>query len=194
MAFTRIPLRRSFLAGGLAYLIGYGLTFLLTIGRTRTVLSETVVRTPSTEPTSLAMLLRSPPPTSVLVGWLFHNSFWAATQIPIPDATGSGTTLVVRNLIAAAGDLFLVLYLIPPLVLIVAGYVAAHGRTPGLRGELYAGGATMFGFLLFVVVGAFMFSVSISGTTVVAAPELTSIFSGIAYPVVFGSLGGALVG
>jgi len=85
------------------------------------------------------------------------------------------------------------LFLVPPVLLVLAGaLVAVAGRAEGpLRGAV--GGATVtVAYLPLSVVGAFLFAISVGDAT--AGPTLATavLLAGIVYPLVFGAIGGAL--
>jgi len=140
----------------------------------------------------LADLFGSDPiPAWQAVGWLFYNAHFVDTEIP--SLVGSGRSL---NLIAEAdGGSLALLYVVPPLVLLVAGLAA--GRLAGASTPLdgaKSGVLVLAGYLPLAVIGAFLFRYSVGDGSV--APDLITavLLAGVVYPVVFAGAGGALSG
>lgn len=124
------------------------------------------------------------------VGWLFYNAHFVDTQIPALGGTR------VENFIAAADDGSLtLLYLVPPLLLVAAGFATAYlakARNPGESAPL--GGLIVAGYLPLAILGAFAFRYAVGDGAV--TPDLLTavILAGVVYPVAFGSAGGAIAG
>ena len=140
----------------------------------------------------LADLFGSDPiPAWQAVGWLFYNAHFVDTEIP--SLVGSGRSL---NLIAEAdGGSLALLYVVPPLVLLVAGLAAGRlaGATKPVDGAK-SGVLVLAGYLPLAVIGAFLFRYSVGDGSV--APDLITavLLAGVVYPVVFAGAGGALSG
>jgi len=140
----------------------------------------------------LADLFGSDPiPAWQAVGWLFYNAHFVDTEIP--SLVGSGRSL---NLIAEAdGGSLALLYVVPPLVLLVAGLAAGRlaGASTPLDGAT-SGSLVLAGYLPLAVIGAFLFRYSVGDGSV--APDLITavLLAGVVYPVVFAGAGGALSG
>ena len=140
----------------------------------------------------LADLFGSDPiPAWQAVGWLFYNAHFVDTEIP--SLVGSGRSL---NLIAEAdGGSLALLYVVPPLVLLVAGLAAGRlaGATTPVDGAK-SGVLVLAGYLPLAVIGAFLFRYSVGDGSV--APDLITavLLAGVVYPVVFAGAGGALSG
>ena len=140
----------------------------------------------------LADLFGSDPiPAWQAVGWLFYNAHFVDTEIP--SLVGSGRSL---NLIAEAdGGSLALLYVVPPLFLLVAGL--AVGRLAGASTPVdgaKSGVLVLAGYLPLAVIGAFLFRYSVGDGSV--APDLITavLLAGVVYPVVFAGAGGALSG
>lgn len=100
----------------------------------------------------------------------------------------SADTLTI-DLVARFGGPYQALYLVPPVVLVVTGYVVArYGETVGVRGEDYAGASIVLGYLPCAVAGGLLYTVGHPAV----GPQLLSTFfvAGGVYPVFFGWFGG----
>jgi hypothetical protein len=123
--------------------------------------------------------------TSTVVGWVFFNAQAVPTRLP--GLLGSTSV----DLLARADAFPAFLYVVPPLLLLVAG--ATVGVRAADRSGLVAGvGGVVAGYLLSVGVAAVLFSVELGGTTA-GPPLLTAVaVAGVCYPAVFGGVGGAV--
>lgn len=143
-------------------------------------------------------------PTWKAVGWVFYNAHLVALEIPMPGGA------VSRDLIAAEGG-SVGLYLVPPVLLTLAGWLVARtaydlggsrvglpatdaddGSSVSVTDGARAGAAIVVGYLLVAVAGAFALSADAFGATV--GPDLlgAAAVAGLLYPVLFGALGGAV--
>ncbi|WP_231185182.1 hypothetical protein [Haladaptatus sp. DYF46] len=191
MVRTHLPLRRTVPLGVGTFVFGYLLTFVATAGRTGEIMA---IELPGRylDPTSLSHIFGGPPPRWVLSGWVFYNSHLVPTGLPTADTINGFRSLTNRSLIAMVGGPFFLLYLVPPILLIGAGYVAVRtGTTPGANGPRNAGASIAVGYLPLFVVGTFAFAASAANAPVTATPDgIPAIFLGLVYPIVFGALGG----
>lgn len=174
------PLVAGALAGIVAWGVGYAVTFVLTAPAVR----ESPVH-------RFIEALDGEPATYEMVGWVFYNAHFVNTVFRDVPLIGSHTT----SFIGGEDGFTLLLYAIPVVALSVAGLALARYRratdpTTGLR----AGVAVLPGYLVVAVIGAFLFEVSLGGSS--GGPDLLpSIFlCGTVYPVLFGGGGGALGG
>lgn len=123
-----------------------------------------------------------PIPTWQAAGWLFYNAHFVDTMFQIGGAQS-------RNLLTEA-DGGSLLFVLPPLLLLVAGVVA--GRAAGASDPTdgaQAGAFVLAGYLPLAVIGAFLFRYS--GGEI--APDIVTavLLAGAVYPAVFGAIGGA---
>lgn len=185
MAFSHISLRRTIPAGVLAYLAQYAVAFALLGSRTGTALQSIQIEAAYGDPEAFTTFLDGTIPAWKAVGWFLHSAHNAKLIAPLPDL---GQTLTL-NLVARTGGQYQLLYLLPPIVLLVAGFVVARTATTyGARGEQYTGASVALGYLPCCVAGGLLFSV---GTPTISPSLVTSIlYAGVGYPVVFGYLGG----
>ncbi|PSP96536.1 hypothetical protein BRC94_12105 [Halobacteriales archaeon QS_5_70_17] len=97
------------------------------------------------------------------------------------------------DLLSRAGSQADLLYLLPPLALLAAGAVAAAGvRTP--RAGAIGGAATTAGYLLATVAAALVSNHEFGGGIAAGVPLGPALLlAGVAYPLVFGTAGGAAV-
>ncbi len=129
-----------------------------------------------------------------VVGWLFYNAQFVATET---SASGAGmSTTQTENTLAQAMNLTIprpLWTLAVVVVLVGAGYVAA-GRTSGP--SVAAGAAVVAGYLPLAVAGTFVFTVDETafGANVSVAPETIPaiLLAGVVFPVVCGAIGGVL--
>ena len=127
-------------------------------------------------------------PTWKAVGWVFYNAHFVTLEIPVP-----GGSSLSRDLIAAQGG-SVALYLVPPVLLTLAGFLVARqvGDFEDVRAGARAGATIVVGYLLVAIAGAFVTSVDAFGAMI--APDLlgAAAVAGLLYPLVFGSFGGAV--
>lgn len=177
---TDFPVEYGLLSGLTVYLLGYAATY--------SVAANEIFEAVSGFNGLLQLFGQSPVPTWKAVGWVFYNAHFVALEVALP-----GGSTVSRDLLAAQ-NAPLALFVVPPLLLTIAGwFVARQARhLENVRDGIRAGASITASYLLAVVVGLFVVSVTTVGTTV--APDLLSgaALAGLGYPLVFGSLGGAI--
>jgi hypothetical protein len=125
-------------------------------------------------------------PTWKAVGWLFYN----AHLVPFTYPEGGGRASAD---FIAGGDAPTLLYLLPPLLLVVAGFVLtrvanANSTDTGVR----AGVGVVAGYVLLAVLGLFVFQHGSGGDSIHPQYALGVLVAGVVYPVLFGGLGGLL--
>ncbi|WP_049906531.1 hypothetical protein [Halorubrum aidingense] len=168
-------------AGAVAYVLGYLFAYVTQSGQVEDQLAGF---------NAFADLFGGDPiPAWQGVGWLFYNGHFVDTQVP--SLIGGARSL---NLIAEAdGGSLTLLYVVPPVLLIVAGIVAARiaGATEPVDGAT-AGVSVLAGYLPLAVLGAFLFRYSVGDGAV--APDIVTavLLAGAVYPAAFGGVGGAV--
>jgi len=129
-----------------------------------------------------------PIPTWQAVGWVFYNGHFVDTQIPSLVGGARSTNLIAQ----AEGGSLALLYVVPPVLLLLAGLVAGRvaGATEAADGAKN-GAFVLAGYLPLAVIGAFLFRYSVGDGTV--APDVVTavLLAGAVYPGVFGAVGGA---
>lgn len=171
------PFVESGVAGTVVWVLGYVFTYLLVA----TDLESSPLN-------RFVEFFEGESATYELVGWVFYNAHFV-------DISYSGIRVFSppRSFIGGEDGFTVLLYLIPPALLIAAGL--AIGRYQGVT-EPNAGAITGAlvtpGYLILSIVGAFLFTVSVGGAS--GAPDLIpAVFiAGLVYPAVFGSIGGVL--
>lgn len=177
---TDLPVEFGLLSGITVYFLGYAATYSLVASQVADSLAGLNAL--------VSLFGESTIPTWKAVGWVFYNAHFVALEIPLP-----GGSTVSRDLIAAQ-NAPLLLYLLPPMLLTLAGlFVARQARSlDSVRDGVRAGASITASYLLVTVVGLFVVSTTTFGTTV--GPDLLggAALAGLGYPLVFGSLGGAI--
>ena len=166
--------------GILTWGIGYALTYLLVANDLRESFLQQVIETFQDEPATYEM-----------VGWVFYNAHFVDTSIDgVPLIGGSST-----NFIGGDDGFSTILYLIPVALLLGSGlalarYEAADSPTTGV----VTGMSLVPGYLLAILVGVFLFEVSVGSIS--ASPDVVQSLglAGVTYPLIFGGIGGAIAG
>ncbi|QSG11003.1 putative membrane protein [Halapricum desulfuricans] len=179
---TAQPSRRSILlgsvAGVLAWIAGYLVTYL--------VVAPDVS---GSDLNRLIEVLDGEPATAELVGWVFFNAHFVETVFEGLPVLGSRTA----SYVGGEGGFTVLLYLVPVVTLSVAGLLLARadGATDVSSGAL-SGLTALPGYALASAVAAVAIEVTAAGAS--AGPDFLAalILAGIAYPMVFSGLGGAL--
>ena len=170
-------------AGAAAYVFGYLLTYVTHRNEVDEQLAGFNV---------IADLLGGDPiPAWQGVGWLFYNAHFVATEIPSLVGTGRSVNFIAE----ADGGSLALLYVVPPLFLLVAGVAVgrlASASTP-LDGAM-SGSFVLAGYLPLAVGGAFVFRYAVGDGSVAPDRITVVLLAGLVYPVVFGGAGGALAG
>ena len=126
--------------------------------------------------------------TYELVGWVFYNAHLVDISY-----TGVGVFTPPRSFIGGEDGFTVLLYLIPPALLVIAGLAVGRyqGAAEPTQGAI-AGALVTPGYLVLSIVGAFLFTVSVGDAS--GAPDLIPavLVAGLVYPTVFGALGGVL--
>jgi hypothetical protein len=178
---ARLPFKRGVLVGALAYLLGYLVTYVVTIERVRAELSRMQLDA------TLSLFGSGGVAPWQVTGWFFYGAHFVDVSV-----TSSVMDLSTDVLELSAGNARVLLFLLPPLLLLVAGGLTARlVRAERWTVAAAAGCTVLPGYFALAFVGAFLTQV----TVVIASigPELTrALAAGFAYPLVFGPLGGVL--
>lgn len=193
MAFTALPLRRSIPAGLLAFVTGYLLSVVIVGSRLQSVMGITVTGE-FVEQATLGRIFGSPPDPTVVGGWLFYNAHFIPTSVPTADAINGMSRLTNRSLLLAIDGSLLLLYLVPLIFVLAAGYLTVRtGPTYGVRGETFGGASVALGYLLPLIIGAFLLRADVPNAPTVASPDgLQTIIIGLVYTLLVGAIGGKL--
>lgn len=121
-------------------------------------------------------------------GWMFYNAHFVDVDVPSLIGGAQSTNLITQ----AEGGSLAFLFVVPPILLLLAGAVA--GRTANADNPVegaQAGAFVLAGYLPLAVIGAFLFRYAVGDGTV--APDLVTavLLAGAVYPAVFGAIGGA---
>lgn len=176
-----IPFTTGAVAGVGAYVLGYLVTYVWQSGAVRDRLRGI---------NALVEFFGGDPiPAWTGVGWYFYNAHFV--DVLIPSFGGTRT----ENFIASADDGSLtMLYVVPPLILLLAGFaVAAYSNAGDPTDGAVAGLAVVPAYALLALVGTFLFTYG-SGDGGSVRPDYVTgvLLAGLTYPIVFGAAGGAI--
>jgi hypothetical protein len=118
-----------------------------------------------------------------VVGWVFFNAHFVSTNVDL-GFFGSGAT----NAISGDGGFTVLLYIVPPLLLLAAGLAVGRYAGGGDTDAAVAGASVVIGYGLLSVVGVFLFATD----SVTPDPVTGILLAGLVYPLVFGTAGGAV--
>jgi hypothetical protein len=167
-------------AGVVAWVVGYLVTYFMTASDLRESSLNQFIE-----------LLDGQAATHELVGWVFLNAHFVDTVFQGLPVMGNRTA----TFIGGEDGFTVLLYLLPVGVLLAAGIGVGRlsGASTPAEGAL-AGASTVPGYLLTTVVGVVAAEITVGGAS--AGPEIVPalVIAGIAYPIVIGTAGGALVG
>ena len=177
---TQRPYLLGAVLGGIAWLLGYVLTYLLVASDVRETGLQRFIEAVEGEPATYEM-----------VGWVFYNAHFVDTVFEGIPGIGSWTTTVIQNNEALSS----ILYLVPVGVLVATGLaIARYAGSDDAQSGAIAGLTAVPGYLLLSVAGVFLVRVTIGGAT--AGPDLLPaiVLAGLFYPIVCAGAGGALAG
>jgi hypothetical protein len=132
-------------------------------------------------------------------GWLFFGAHFARLQRREPFAGPTGAEQF--NVLSETTLAFpaVVFHVVPVVLLILGGFALVSGRElweSSTKAHAAAGATVAAGYFPLAAVGIILFEteVGVEGQTLTLAPELstTLLFVGLAYPLVFGAVGGLL--
>ncbi|MFC7046498.1 transporter [Halobacteriaceae archaeon GCM10025711] len=123
------------------------------------------------------------------VAWLFYNAHFVTVTYPLPGAGSKAS----QNLISSSEGNLTLLYLLPPLLLVLAGLVVALAAdTAEPVDGLKAGLAVVPGYFVLAVLGVFLTVHSIENASIGVDAVTGVLLAGLVYPAAFGGIGGAL--
>lgn len=214
MQSAPIPVRRGAVLGLASYLLGYWLTYVVTVDR---VVPAMAVSLPGREGTvaAIGLFLRTTPPRWVVAGWFYCNAHLVPVAPPGGPIGYHPIEVVAGNLLVAVTRGISPLFALPPALLVLAGYlvVADVGVRRGRRARYSAwdhrsgsvgrdadedrvidvGLAVAVGYYPAFLVGATAFAAPpLQGPSAAAPVVLLTVVFGLLYPVVFGSVGGVI--
>lgn len=176
-----IPLGAGSAAGAATFAVGYLVTYLWQADRVEgSVEGLNAV---------LELVGAASVPVWQAVGWLYYGAHHVPVALWLP-----GRARVTRSLVGTDGASTL-LYLLPPVLLAVAGFAVARyvdAREP--TAGAIAGASLLPGYAV-LAAGGLLLTRYTAGEAAVAPPLATGLLlAGIAYPAVAGTLGGLLGG
>ncbi|WP_313691039.1 transporter [Halorarum halobium] len=177
----RVPFAIGTAAGLGAYVLGYLVTYVWQSGSVRERLSGI---------NALVDLFGGDPiPVWTGVGWYFYNAHFVDVLIP-----GFGGRRAENFIASADGGSLTLLYVLPPLALLLAGFAAsAYANAGDAGGGAVAGLAVVPAYALLALVGTFLFAYGTGDGSSVHPDYVTGVLlAGIVYPAVFGAAGGAI--
>ena len=134
----------------------------------------------------LAVFEAEPIGTWRAVGWVLYSAHFV--DLRVVTSIGGFESVSYVDLVREGSYTPELLYLIPPLVLVVAGFLVARRVEPTLLSESAMTGATVaIGYAAAVLAGLYLFSYENTHPELVPA----IVIAGFLYPVVFGAIGGA---
>lgn len=192
---------RGVLWGYTAYLLGFGVNYLLVSSRLPEFKTKSTVTVKDSTYTLAELTGEVQVATWKLAGISFYNTHFI-------DAVSSGFVGVFgksgwsTNLVTSAGGVFLPLLVIVPLLLIGAGIAATRNVTESAelrftfgtgKGRFFVNGGliSLLGYAPLIIIGSLVLTVNLDGEVVAQVDLLKSmILGGILYPFIFGGLGG----
>lgn len=168
--------------GAVAWLVGYAITYAGWSGMVEDAFQTWNFFTD--------LLGGDPAPAWKGVAWLYFNAHFVSANL-----TGFPGGPRTFNLVAQSDSgTAPILYVIPPVVLLVVGFAATYlANVTGPRESLLTGVSTVGGYLLLSVVMALVATHAFGGGVSIDVTLVTAvILAGVVYPAVFGGIGGAL--
>ncbi|MFD1571118.1 transporter [Halorubrum laminariae] len=170
--------------GAVAYVLGYLITYLTQSGRIEEQLRGL---------NFFADLFGGDPiPAWQGVGWVFYNAHFVDTEVPALVGGARSVSLISE----ADGGSLAWLFVLPPLLLLAAGFFAGRfsGSSDASDGA-QSGALVVAGYLPLAVIGAFLFRYSVGDGAAVSPTLVTAVLlAGAVYPALFGGIGGAVSG
>lgn len=177
---SRVPILRGTVAGAVAWILGYLVTYLVAIDRVQGNWQAEWLQFVAEDASDWK-----------IVGWLFYNAHNADIRFPSVGIF----TVENQNFVAADDGSLWLLYLVPPLLLLVAGAVITASSEDVLRSSTdaaIAGATVTVSYLVLAIVCLFVFGVTV-GEGVIRPDVIPAVLlAGIVYPLVFGATGGVI--
>ncbi|GAB3037711.1 hypothetical protein [Natronobiforma cellulositropha] len=184
MSETRfsVPVAAGALAGAGAWIVGLLVSAVVTLSAVREDLRVIVIE----EVTGSRIDWQA-------VGWLFYNAHNVDTEVPRISLLSSG----YQNFLTGGEETLWYLFLLPPVALVAAGALVAvrarhESRSPA--DTALAGATVAVGYAPLCILGIVLFAVDVGSATIRPDPLMAVLLAGVAYPLVFGGLGGLAVG
>ncbi|MCU4742009.1 hypothetical protein [Natronoglomus mannanivorans] len=176
----RVPLLRGAIAGAVAWVLGYLVTYLVVIDRVQ-----------GDWQAELLQFVTDDASDWKIVGWLFYNAH--NVEIRMPNVTFGIFTVENQNFVAADDGSLWLLYLVPPVLLLLAGALVAATSEASLRNSsdaAIAGATVAVSYLVLAVGSLFLFGVTVGEDTIRPDTIPAVLLAGVVYPVVLGATGG----
>lgn len=176
---SRTPYLYGLLAGLGSFVGGYLITYLWR--------GRDVERSLQSIETILTLFQAEPIGTWRVVGWVWYSAHFVDTRVSATLGPVE-TTMHIDLLREGSGNLEL-LYLVPPVLLIGAGFfLVTYLRIEDITEGAKFGATITIGYFLAVAVGLVVFAYGDTGPDPVPAV----VVAGVLYPIVFGAAGGVL--
>ncbi|WP_152421149.1 hypothetical protein [Natronolimnohabitans innermongolicus] len=170
------------LAGALAWIVGYGLTYAASISDLRSNEQYDTLEAATDESLAVEM-----------VGLLYYNAHNVVADVPQYSVLQALEPS--HNFVLAEGGSTLALYAIPVLFLMGAGAVVTlytHSTDESATDAALSGSVIVVGYLPLVVFGTFVFTVDPGNGAMAPDLFLAIGLAGTFYPLVLGALGGVV--
>ncbi len=173
-----VPLVQGSVVGFLTWVLGYLFTYLIASSEIR-----------DSQLSRFLEFLGEDPATFEMVGWVFYNAHFV-------DVVFEGVPFFgAESFLGGEEGFTMLLYAIPPLVLIGAGLaIGRYGGARDVSAGAVAGLTVVPGYLLLSIAGVFLFEITLGDAS--GAPDLVAgiFLAGLVFPALFGALGGVLAG
>lgn len=180
--------------GVAAYVIGYLIVYLLTAWRSESILQ----RVAHTDGGSLATVLASADISFAgweVAFWLFYGAH--GVDLIVPSGGGS---LARINLVWHVGGWYLLLYCLPPTLLVLAGILVTRDRPTadtlpfdlGTETRRYAYNGGLIVFLGYGPIALFGVAIPATGSLNLSYPPIVFAYVAGVYPLLFGGMGGVI--
>lgn len=174
------PVLEGSLLGIAVWVLGYTITYVIVEPDLRASRLHRVIEA-----------MEGAPSTHEMVGWVFFNAHFVQTvftDLPVIETYS-------MSMIGGEQGFTVLLYLVPVVLLVVAGAIAARYQPvhAPISGAV-AGLTVVPGYLLCAVLGVLLFEVTLAGARAGPNPVTGILFAGIAYPLIVAGASGAVIG